>query len=394
MVTYEEQIETLLREDIGAVKERERTAFGRALAEANGRIVLFGAGNLGRKALGCLRSVGVEPLAFSDNSQALWGSHTDGVRILSPADAAAEFGSSAMFMVTIWSLGHTFRETHAKLKSLGCRSVLPSATLRWKFAGELLPDYCQDLPHKLYEQAAEVRAAAQLWADDESRREYLSQIRWRALGDMGALSLPDKEESYFLDSLFQLQDGEVFVDGGAYIGDTAMQVIRRNRRFEKIIAIEADPTTFPRLREWITTAGADVGERVVPHLIALSSGRGQLRFKATGTEGACLAPDGDMVVECIPLDELVADSAPTFIKMDIEGAEYDALLGSSSTIQKHEPVVAACVYHLQNDLWRIPLLLRKFNPGYRMFLRHHDGDGWQTVCYAVPPHRLRAEVPA
>ena len=83
--------------------------------------------------------------------------------------------------------------------------------MRWKFAGELLPDYCQDLPHKLYEQAAEVRAAAQLWADDESRREYLSQIRWRALGDMGALrSLPDKEEQYFLDSLFQLDSGRSF----------------------------------------------------------------------------------------------------------------------------------------------------------------------------------------
>jgi len=206
---------------------------------------------------------------------------------------------------------------------------------------------------------------------------------------MGALSLPDKEESYFLDSLFQLQDGEVFVDGGAYIGDTAMQVIRRNRKFGKIIAVEADPATFARLCEWISTAGADVRERVVPRLIALGSSRGQLRFKATGTEGACLAPDGDVVVECIPLDELAADRAPTFIKMDIEGAEYDALLGARSTIQMHGPVVAACVYHLQNDLWRIPLLLRKFNPGYRMFLRHHDGDGWQTVCYAVPPHRLR-----
>ena len=95
-----------------------------------------------------------------------------------------------MFMVTIWSLGHTFRETYAKLTSLGCRTVLPSSTLRWKFAGELLPDYCQDLPHKLYEQADEVRAAARLWADDESRFEYLSQIRWRALGDLACLRSP------------------------------------------------------------------------------------------------------------------------------------------------------------------------------------------------------------
>jgi len=94
-------------------------------------------------------------------------------RLWSPKDAADRFGSSAMFMVTIWSLVHAFRETHAKLKSLVCRTVLPSASLRWKFSNELLPDYCQDLPHKLYEQADEVRAAAKLWADDESRSEYL-----------------------------------------------------------------------------------------------------------------------------------------------------------------------------------------------------------------------------
>ena len=51
----------MLGEDLGAVKERERTAFDRLLAEANGRIVLFGAGNLGRKALRCLRSASIEP---------------------------------------------------------------------------------------------------------------------------------------------------------------------------------------------------------------------------------------------------------------------------------------------------------------------------------------------
>src|ERR1035437_2198520 len=101
MATYEEQVDLLLAEDVDAVKERERTAFDRLLAEANGRIVLFGAGNLGRKALRCLRSIGIEPLAFADNDQARWGIQADGVDVLSPEEAADRFGSSAMFMVTI-----------------------------------------------------------------------------------------------------------------------------------------------------------------------------------------------------------------------------------------------------------------------------------------------------
>ncbi len=396
MATYEEQVDLLLAEDVDAVKERERTAFDRLLAEADGRIVLFGAGNLGRKALRCLRSVGIEPLAFADNAAARWGSQADGVDVLSPEEAADKFRASAMFMVTIWSLGHTFRETHAKLKSLGCRTVLSSSSLRWKFAGELLPDYCQDLPHKLYEQADEVRMASRLWADDESRSEYLSQIQWRALGDMGALRAQHQEESYFLDTLFEVERGEVFVDCGAYIGNTALRVVERNGEFGRIIAVEADPANFLRLQQWIAGVDADVRKRIVACPVAVGSERGQLRFKATGGEGACLSDDGDTVVDCIPLDELTKGEAPTFIKMDIEGAEFDSLMGARQVIERYRPVLATCVYHIQCDIWRIPLLIRNFSKEYRFFLRHHDGDGWQTVCYAVPPHRLRgaAEVHA
>lgn len=273
MATYEEQLETLLREDLGAAKERERNAFDRLLAEANGRIVLFGAGNLGRKALRCLRSAGIEPLAFADNNQARWGGDVDGLRVLSPADAAAKFGSSAIFMVTIWSLGHSYRETFAKLTSLGCRTVLPSSTLRWKFAAELLPDYCQDLPHKLYEQADEVRTAAGLWADEESRMEYLNQIRWRALGDYACLRGPHREEQYFPESLFRLIPGEVFVDCGAYDGDTAKRFISRNSEFAKLLSIEPDPDNYRRLRQWADNQG-EVENRIFTYALAVGASAG------------------------------------------------------------------------------------------------------------------------
>ncbi len=393
MATYEEQIENLLREDLGAVKERERNAFDRLLAEANGRIVLFGAGNLGRKALRCLRSAGIEPLAFADNNQTRWGGEVDGLRVLSPADAAEKFGSSAMFMVTIWSLGHTYRETFAKLTSLGCRTVLPSSTLRWKFAGELLPDYCQDLPHKLYEQADEVRAAARLWADEESRIEYLSQIRWRALGDYACLRGPHAEEQYFPESLFRLIPGEVFVDCGAYDGDTAKRFISRNSEFAKLLSIEPDPDNYLRLREWAENQG-ELRNRILTYALAVGASVGSVRFNATGAEGACIAREGGVLVDCVPLDMLVADAVPTYIKMDVEGAEEDALEGARQLIQTHAPILAVCLYHRPSDLWRIPLLIRSLCGGYKLFLRPHFGDGWDLVCYAVPPHRLRTEVPA
>jgi FkbM family methyltransferase len=393
MATYEEELENLLREELDAVHERERNTFDRLLAEANGRIVLFGAGNLGRKALRCLRSIGIEPLAFADNNQARWGSETDHLAILSPEIAVSRYGDCALFVVTIWSLGHTFRETHAKLTSLGCRTVLPSSTLRWKFAAELLPDYCQDLPHKLFEQADEVRAAARLWADEESRIEYLNQVRWRALGDYACLRGPHREEQYFPESLFRLIPGEVFVDCGAYDGDTAKRFISRDAEFAKLLAIEPDPDNFRRLRQWAENQG-EPGNRILTYGLAVGVSVGSVRFDATGAEAACIAPEGGVLVECAPLDKLVGDAVPTYIKMDVEGAEQDALEGARRLIQTHAPILAVCLYHRLSDLWRIPLLIRSLCGGYKLFLRPHGYEGRELVCYAVPPHRLRPEVSA
>jgi len=398
------ELDRILSEPLSSVRDREKSAFDKLLAGCGKRLVLFGAGNLGRKALQCVRSIGVEPLAFADNGQSKWGSYVDGVPVLSPRDAATQYGASALFLVAIWSLGHFYPDSRAQLERLGCTHVESTASLRWKFADKLLPDYCQDLPHKVYEQAAAVRKAASLWADDSSRREYLNHVRWRALGDQDALRPPVNEQQYFLDSLYQIDDHEVFVDCGAYIGDTAEQVIRRNPAFSRIVAIEADPGNFDRLTKWIGTLAAPVASRISALNAAVGAKRGRLRFQASGTDGARLAADGNVEVECIPIDGLVSEAGPTFIKMeddllceagptfikmDIEGAELDALEGARRSIQTYRPILSICVYHKQDDLWRIPLFINTLVEDYRLFLRPHEGDGKELVCFAVPLNRMQ-----
>jgi FkbM family methyltransferase len=387
--SYIKELDLFLSENLSSVHRREQCAFDDLLAKADNRIVLFGAGNLGTKALRCLRSMGVEPLAFADSSELRWGTSMDGLLVLSPPEAAEKFGRSALFMVTIWSLGHNFRQTREQLRGLGCSQVISTSELRWKFADQMLPDFCQDVPHKLYEQAGEVRRAASLWADEYSQLEYLSHLKWRGLGDLGILGPPDAEESYFLDSLYSIVPGDVFVDCGAYDGDTAKQVLRRTGDRACIFAVEADPANFRHLKEWTGTLDPEVGRRITAYPVAVGARRGQLHFNATGDEGACIAEDGDVVVDCIPIDELLGENKPTFIKMDIEGFELEALEGARGVIQKYQPILSICVYHRQSDLWHIPLFIRSLVNDYRLFLRPHDVDGWQLVCYAVPPSRLR-----
>lgn len=71
--------------------------------------------------------------------------------------------------------------------------------------------------------------------------------------------------------------------------------------------------------------------------------------------------------------------------MDIEGSELDALVGAQELIRRANPILAVCAYHRQDHLWRVPLLIHSISDQYRFFLRPHGSEGWDLVCYAVPP---------
>ena len=132
-------------------------------------------------------------------------------------------------------------------------------------------------------------------------------------------------------------------------------------------------------------------EKVSCRQLALASAAGSLYLDATGTAASATsdtATTGTMAVPAEPLDAILAGAAPTLLKLDIEGAEPDALQGARRTIEAHAPVIAVCVYHRQDHLWRIPLMLKEMRDDYAFFLRPHNEEGWDLVCYAVPRVRL------
>lgn len=69
--------------------------------------------------------------------------------------------------------------------------------------------------------------------------------------------------------------------------------------------------------------------------------------------------------------------------MDIEGAEYKALLGAEKTIKKYKPKLAICIYHKPEDVWEIPMLIHKINPNYRFYVRHYSLTTPETILYAI-----------
>ena len=112
-----------------------------------------------------------------------------------------------------------------------------------------------------------------------------------------------------------------------------------------------------------------------------------MRFAASGLTSAAIAESGGIEVQCSTLDELVAAEHPTYIKMDIEGAETGALLGASEVLARDNPTLAICSYHVQSDLWKIPVLIVDLTPATSLYLRSYCVNGFELVCYAVPSGR-------
>ena len=384
------ELDQLLSEDVASAKRREKATYDELVAPHGDRLVLFGAGNLGRRTLAGLRKLGIEPLAFSDNNPAAWGKQVEGIDVVSPQDAADRFGNNAAFLLTIWG-GHGTDRMSARcdhLRRLGCDTVVPFAFLYWKHPDLYLPHYALDVPHKVLLAADDVRAAFELFNDEASLREFVGQIRWRLTLDFDALPLPVEHEIYFPDDLTKVTPDEVFVDCGAYDGDTAKRFLERNgNRFASFIAFEPDPVNFRHLEEAVAAAPAPIRTKVSCEPYAVGARTEKVRFEATGTASSSVG-QGSLELDCVTLDEALGGRRPTWIKMDIESAEIDALKGAEKTIRTNLPVLAICVYHLQDHVWKIPLQIHRLSSDYRLFLRPHVIESWDLVCYAIPPTRL------
>jgi FkbM family methyltransferase len=382
MTGSQDDLDALLGADWRHEADRRRSDITQRIAGRT-RVVLFGTGYLGRHVRRDLQDLPYKAEAFVDNDSTLWGGTVDGLEILSPDDAAARFGQDALWLITVYTNTEVMEQ---------CRALevpwVTCAELSWLLPEPHAPSLDFGIPDVLAEAAAEIKTAASMWADAESEAEYRSQVRWRFLLDYSALGRPRPvAETYFPDDVMSPLPEEVFVDCGAFTGDTIEAFMAaRGGRFGEIVAVEPDALNCRalqgRIDEW---SRAGIGPiRVAP--VAAGARRGTLRFETTGTAGSSVGSGAD-TVEVAPLDDILAGCEPTYIKLDVEGAEHDALLGASVTIRTYRPVLAVCLYHKPEDLWDLPLLIRSLGPDYHMYVRRYSDERWETVCYAVPTDR-------
>lgn len=182
--------------------------------------------------------------------------------------------------------------------------------------------------------------------------------------------------------IFSPKKGEVFVDAGAFQGETDGDFVKwTNNSYEKIFAFEPMESNVEICRK-------RYAENNIKNIDLFSKGtwseNGQISFSEGASQGQ-IDINGTNAIETIKIDDAVAgyDGKITFIKMDIEGAELEALRGVKETIQKDRPRMAICIYHKPEDLYEIPQYLLSLVPEYRFKVRQYTSMNWETVLYAA-----------
>ncbi|MCI8210522.1 hypothetical protein AUC61_13355 [Pseudomonas sp. S25] len=384
------RLDLLLSESLDSARQRQQQTLFDAMGDARKPFVLFGAGNLGKKVAAVLLKMGMVPEAFIDNNASLWGTSILGIEVLSPAQLAArESRELPAIIVTIWcgEATDTMVERLAPLRALGFDRIAPFGYLAWRFPEEFLPYYSLDLPEKVLKQAGQIRQAFELLADDASRQLFVDHVEWRLTFDYDLLPPASTTEMYFDDQFANRNDNEVVYDIGAFDGDSIHGFIRSGRQYREIHSFEPSARNFLKLEATLASL-ADKHSGLHAHALAVGDSTGEILIEdASGA--ACRVGMGSETVQMTTLDELSKKIAPaTFIKIDIEGFEPQCLAGGRQLISELHPVLAVCVYHLQDHLWSILLQLHEYHEGYQFSLCQHLAGGWDLVLYAVPADRV------
>lgn len=212
--------------------------------------------------------------------------------------------------------------------------------------------------------------------DKKSQDTFLSYLNQRISGNYKYAENIFDPDHYFSKDIISLKS-EIFVDCGAFIGDTIQELLKISNP-EKIYAIEPDKNNFNRLQ-----AAFQENHKIICLNKGAYSKTDILRFAGNNSDASKISSCGETEIQVDSIDNILSGEPATFIKMDIEGAELEALKGAAFTIKKFHPTLAISAYHKFEDLFTLPQYIYQLNPNYQFYLRRHSHLTHELVLYAI-----------
>jgi len=217
-------------------------------------------------------------------------------------------------------------------------------------------------------------------SDEHSRNLMIAFINAKISGNSEALvNLNIKDEEVYFPEFIHLAEDEVFVDCGAYDGDTILSFINKTQgKYSKIYAFEPDKHNIDKLKEnTYQFNNIEIIEK------GCFSGKNTLSFQDGQGLSSSVSNQGNVSIDVDAVDNIVSGKV-TFIKMDIEGSELEALKGAQNTIRSNVPRLAVSLYHRPEDFYTIPQYIYSLNNSYKFYLRHYGLYSYELVLYAIP----------
>jgi FkbM family methyltransferase len=339
---------------------------------------VFGTRRLGTMVGQGIQGFGYRIAGFFENQKSAWGGTHLGAKVHAMDDK-----SDRSIPVVIGTTKYPFT-LGKQARDAGFQFVMPYPVMTLIDAALFPPEIPYIGIHEdLIENRARYLTEYFNYSDDRSRQVLDRLLHYRmTFQPEHVQDVFDPEiDQYFDTDIVRLAPDEVFVDAGGFDGQTTLEFIKRcGGQYRHIYYFEPDSNLMQRSRNQ-----ALAGREAIDFCNAGAfSFDGKASFCSTGTVNGSVSLDeaGDVEIDVRKIDS-IASEAPTFIKMDIEGAEYEALKGASHHIAEHQPRLAVAAYHEGPDVWRLGALIRDLNPDYRLYLRHYTEGGLETVIYAI-----------
>lgn len=274
--------------------------------------------------------------------------------------------------VIVLAFAAGYESLYKRINEIASRHTLVAPDVPVAGEGLFTYEYC-------LENGSKIQTVYDMLADERSRRTFADVINFKISGKIEYLNrcTSPKEEIY--GEILPLSENEIFVDLGAYNGDTVSEFISAcGGKYQHIYAFEPNPKNFRRLSknfpdsEKITLLNAAAGSEKGVTEISLNEG------KMSRSDGVGKSAE----IPVMTVDEAVPGQA-TVIKLDVEGSEREALLGAKKHIAGGAKILCA-LYHRNEDMFEIPLLIKSMDPKLEFYIRHQLYiPAWETNLYAV-----------
>ena len=336
-----------------------------SLKDTHKKIILYGMGNGADKIISELERLGIAVHGIMASDDFVRGQTFHGFTVKKLADFPKD-------IIILTAFGSQRNDVIEHILSLSEKYTL--------FAPDV-PVYGNHIfNHAFYEQnKTKINKVFDILADDFSKKVLENEINFKLTGNINYLTeiFTDKDEIF---RILNLTEKESYLDLGAYRGDTIQEFLHyTNGSYRHITALEPDKKTFKKLKDYAKTL-----DNIQLWNMGIWNHDGYVNFADSTGRGSSINSTGTQKLAVTKIDTLFQVQRVSYIKIDVEGAELQALKGGTDTLKRDKPKLNIALYHRSEDIFTLPLLIHDINPNYRLYLRQHPHiPAWDLNLYGI-----------